>query len=217
MGRPAVRPDLFRVGIVRWERHETIGIEAMNQTWVMISCSPVSGQMAFRFTEDWRITQPGVDQLQNYLKDHFVYANLVGLQRDTGFTISHQELLGKVGEASALLGWKLKDPFVTADEGWPVVADQHKAVKLVWPQVNGDRAVAFHLLKSHKLYRSAFDPIVLGPTGMLMVPLTEIMKRLEDEATLFLDPLATHDTGRKNHNETRTLRGLRQLRTRATP
>jgi hypothetical protein len=200
------------VGVSRWERQETIAIEAMNQTWIMISCSPVSGQMAFRFDEDYSVTEPGAKQLEMYLQDpEFCYANQGGIMRGKSIVISHQEFLGKVVEACALLGWKFKDPFVSADEGWPVVADKHKAVKIVWPK--GGFSIQFQLLLSHKLYRSVFDPIVLSPQGMLLVPLAEVMKRLEDEAVLFLDPLATHDTGRKRHNETRTLRGIRQLRT----
>jgi hypothetical protein len=208
-------PDFLRIGKSDWEGFDTIALEAMSQTWIMISCSPVSGQMAFRFTGDARdkLTPASIRELEVHLEN----------QEDWAFThtghmvactqcrrTSQKELLEKVVEACALLGWKFKEPFVTADAGFPVVADKDLAVKVVWPKEGS--FVEFHLLRANKLYRSVLEEFWLTDRGEILTPLAEVIKRVEADAVLFLDPLATHDTGRKNHNDTRTVRGVRELR-----
>lgn len=214
-GPITVLPDFLVAGLSYWERSRTLGLEAMSQTWVMISCSPVSGQMAFRFTgrDCDKLTRDEISEMKERIQnqDNWAFRHTgamvgCGLAR----TIFQKDLLEKVVEAAALLGWKFKDPFVTADAGFPVVADKNLAVKVVWP--TNELAVEFQLLRANKLYRSVLDPLVLWDTGEILTPLTEVMKRIEADAAIFLDPLATHDTGRKNHNDTRTVRGVRELR-----
>lgn len=200
--------SMCKIGIAWYDRKDHVVVEVMGEQWGMISCSPISGQMAFRKLEENK--ELALKQFDKYVEQGNVGIEADGYIIDRDRQIAQVDLVGKVRRTCQLLNYPLEDKaFVSADGGWPVVTDGKHSYALRWPNPKNPQQwqLQIVILDTGKRYRVVQDPLWLDEQGNLITPFNLMVGWIGEQFEVFADPLAARNTARKEHNknETKTL------------
>lgn len=194
--------NLYQAAVKRYKGHGHITLKFVDQVWVMISCSQLSGQMSFREVKCvWR-EDNDIKQMRE--------ENCWGVSHDGMVMKIHQqmpqeEMASKVAEALRLLKVaNFRKPFVSIKNRLPLVTDGTTGWE-AWLPHKDHAMVDLWEAPGRRCYRSLWDPLLLSWHGILLTPLEAVFKNIDEYVAQFADPFATRNLGRKEIHEIKTI------------
>lgn len=194
--------DLFDYGIIYQRGHLAVGLKAIDKVWVMSTCSPLSGQMAFRVAQYTDIDDVDKKKLQDMLHPTAKDAAQAGIVSEGWVSyldrsLPYDSFLRKCGEASEALGLKVAvtKAFLSVDGPYPFYTDGHRGFRVEWRS----RYLKFQIptKPEHKSLKVIADPLWFDNDGKLLTPITDVIDRIKANEDIFADPFAERNAGRK--------------------
>jgi hypothetical protein len=193
--------ELLVFGTITQNKHELLAVKVLEKTWVMHTCSPLSGQMAFRvWDSEWKKLE--TEGLKAWLREDSRHPQVPGVTTDGWIewehrTVPYDTFVAKSGVANDLLHLRVdgKQPFLSVDGAYPFYTDGRRGFRVEWQDTQ--LGLKLPSKPEHKSLRLIVDPVRLDCAGKILIPLTEVIERIRNEDDVFADPFAERNVGKK--------------------